>query len=156
MSAINRSLRTVTRTLRTPSRIALRAPLVFSATRAAGASRTSSATFKQFSTMSPLQSGAPPPPQAREYDPEIKDIASYVHNTPINSDLAVSSSFNLPGYTLANQVPLVRHREICFPRYLRMWSRRSALQRVHKAARPNRRGNCCSQRHEGSRNRFPA
>jgi 2-methylcitrate dehydratase len=40
--------------------------------------------------MSPLQSGAPPPPQAREYDPEIKDIASYVHNTPINSDLAVS------------------------------------------------------------------
>jgi len=39
--------------------------------------------------MSPLQSGAPPPPQAREYDPEIKDIASYVHNTPIVSDLAV-------------------------------------------------------------------
>lgn len=39
--------------------------------------------------MSPLQSGAPPPAQAREYDPEIKDIASYVHNTPIQSDLAV-------------------------------------------------------------------
>jgi hypothetical protein len=42
--------------------------------------------------MSPLQSGAPPPPQAREYDPEIKDIASYVHNTPITSDLAVRTS----------------------------------------------------------------
>jgi 2-methylcitrate dehydratase len=50
-----------------------------------------SSTFKQFSTMSPLQSGAPPPPQSREYDPEIKDIASYVHNTAINSDLAVSA-----------------------------------------------------------------
>jgi len=42
--------------------------------------------------MSPLQSGAPPPPQAREYDPEIKDIANYVHNTPINSDLAFDTA----------------------------------------------------------------
>ncbi|ESZ92392.1 2-methylcitrate dehydratase-like protein [Sclerotinia borealis F-4128] len=42
--------------------------------------------------MSPLQSGAPPPPQAREYDPEIKDIASYVHNTPIDSDLAFDTA----------------------------------------------------------------
>ncbi|RAL65929.1 hypothetical protein DID88_005591 [Monilinia fructigena] len=42
--------------------------------------------------MSPLQSGAPPPPQAREYDSEIKDIASYVHNTPINSDLAFDTA----------------------------------------------------------------
>ncbi len=41
--------------------------------------------------MSPLQSGAPATPQVREYDPEIKDIASYVHNTPIKSDLAVHS-----------------------------------------------------------------
>jgi 2-methylcitrate dehydratase len=50
--------------------------------------------------MAPLQSGAPPPPQAREYDPEIKDIASYVHHTPITSDLAVSFtvSLNYVGY----------------------------------------------------------
>lgn len=27
----------------------------------------------------------------REYDPEIKDMASYVHNYKIDSDLAVSS-----------------------------------------------------------------
>lgn len=40
--------------------------------------------------MSALRSGAPAPPQQREYDHEIKDIASYVHNTPIESDLAVS------------------------------------------------------------------
>jgi 2-methylcitrate dehydratase len=26
----------------------------------------------------------------REYDPEIKDIANYVANTPIDSELAVS------------------------------------------------------------------
>ena len=26
----------------------------------------------------------------REYDPEIKDMASYIHNTPIDSELAVS------------------------------------------------------------------
>lgn len=51
--------------------------------------------------MSPLQSSAPPSQQAREYDPEIKDIASYVHNTPINSDLAVS----FPGIRL--ETPLI-------------------------------------------------
>lgn len=54
--------------------------------------------------MSPLQSGAPPPPQAREYDPEIKDIASYVHNTPIDSDLAVSFTESLEGLT--NSLPV--------------------------------------------------
>jgi hypothetical protein len=32
------------------------------------------------------------PTEGREYDPEIKDIASYVHNTPIDSELAVSLS----------------------------------------------------------------
>ena len=25
----------------------------------------------------------------REYDPEIKDMADYIHNTPIDSELAV-------------------------------------------------------------------
>ncbi|TAQ89664.1 hypothetical protein B7494_g2038 [Chlorociboria aeruginascens] len=42
--------------------------------------------------MAPLQSGAPSPPQAREYDPEISDIASYVHNTAIDSDLAFDTA----------------------------------------------------------------
>lgn len=31
----------------------------------------------------------------REYDPEIKDMASYVHNYKIDSDLAVSYSCHL-------------------------------------------------------------
>jgi 2-methylcitrate dehydratase len=42
-----------------------------------------------FSTMSSLKSAAPPVQSKREYDPEIKDIASYIHNTSIDSELAV-------------------------------------------------------------------
>ena len=82
MSVFNRSFRTATRNLR-------RAPLSL-AQRATIQASQHTPTFRKFSVMPPLQSGAPPPPQAREYDPEIKDIANYVHNTPINSDLAVS------------------------------------------------------------------
>lgn len=97
MSAINRSVRTATRNLRLPARQsrALRAPLSLTQ-RAPIQASPRTPTSRQFSAMSPLQSGAPPPPQAREYDPEIKDIASYVHNTPINSDLAVSSAHFTP------------------------------------------------------------
>lgn len=32
------------------------------------------------------------PTEGREYDPEIKDIASYVHNTPIDSELAFDTA----------------------------------------------------------------
>jgi 2-methylcitrate dehydratase len=43
--------------------------------------------------MTSLKSGmAPPISGTREYDPEIKDIASYVHNTPIDSELAVGTT----------------------------------------------------------------
>lgn len=34
--------------------------------------------------------GGPPPAKAPEYDPEIKDMASYIHNYKIDSELAVS------------------------------------------------------------------
>jgi 2-methylcitrate dehydratase len=110
MSALNRGVRTATRNLRLPALQprALRAPLTI-ASRAKSGAPTRSATFKKFSTMSPLQSGAPPPPQAREYDPEIKDIASYVHHTPIESDLAVSFpevSLNDPADTLPSSTQL--------------------------------------------------
>lgn len=45
----------------------------------------------RFSTMAALRSSAPAAAAApREYDPEIKDIASYVHSYKIDSDLAVS------------------------------------------------------------------
>ena len=43
--------------------------------------------------MASLQSAAaatPSPSESKGYDPEIKDIADYVHNKPIDSELAVS------------------------------------------------------------------
>lgn len=42
--------------------------------------------------MASLQSAhAPAPAGNKAYDPEITDIANYVHNQKIDSDLAVSS-----------------------------------------------------------------
>jgi 2-methylcitrate dehydratase len=94
MSTLNRSVRTATRNLRLPAlrARALRAPLSSAARATTLVASVRGLSRKQFSTMSPLQSGAPPPLQARDYDPEIKDIASYVHNTPITSELAVSGA----------------------------------------------------------------
>lgn len=43
------------------------------------------------STMSTIQAPHSAVAGLREYDPEIKDVASYVHNYKIDSDLAVSS-----------------------------------------------------------------
>ena len=88
MSAINRTLRA-----------ALPAATRFTAPRLSTSVRSSIPAFKRtavkttaFSTMSNMQSAAGPVETVnpREYDPEIKDIASFVHNTPIDSDLAVS------------------------------------------------------------------
>jgi len=42
--------------------------------------------------MSSLKSAAPPVSGKREYDPEIKDIASYIHNTPVDSELAFDTA----------------------------------------------------------------
>lgn len=39
--------------------------------------------------MTSLKSAAPPVSGKREYDPEIKDIANYIHNVKIDSELAV-------------------------------------------------------------------
>ena len=44
----------------------------------------------KYSTTAPLNSLAPPPAGTREYDPEIKDMAQYIHHYKIDSDLAVS------------------------------------------------------------------
>ncbi len=56
-----------------------------------------SSPIRSLSVMLPRQSGAPAPPSAaRGYDPEILDIANFVHNTAIDSDLAVRGPFLLP------------------------------------------------------------
>ena len=51
--------------------------------------------------MSSLQSAAPIPAGAQKgYDPEIKDMADYIHNYKVDSDLAVCAQ-SLRGYFLA-------------------------------------------------------
>ncbi|KAI9934008.1 hypothetical protein ASPWEDRAFT_35988 [Aspergillus wentii DTO 134E9] len=46
----------------------------------------------RFSTMSSLQSAAPPAPADKSYDPEIKDMADYIHNYDVKSDLAYDTA----------------------------------------------------------------
>ncbi|KAL4945121.1 hypothetical protein BDV06DRAFT_185656 [Aspergillus oleicola] len=47
----------------------------------------------RFSTMSSLQSAAPIPAAAQKgYDPEIKDMADYIHNYKVDSDLAYDTA----------------------------------------------------------------
>lgn len=45
-----------------------------------------------FSTMPTLRSGAAVPAAAREFDPEITDVANYVHNVKVDSDLAFDTA----------------------------------------------------------------
>jgi len=93
MSSFSRNLcSTASRNLRQRSSVLSRAvrPIALRTPQSSPiASRTSSAAA--FSTMSSLKSAAPPVQSKREYDPEIKDIASYIHNTNIDSELAVRS-----------------------------------------------------------------
>jgi 2-methylcitrate dehydratase len=119
MSAINRGLRAASvQTLR----YARAAPAFkgnsFKAINTFSRSTPSAVKTTAFSTMSKLQSGAPPAPTTREYDPEIVDIASYVHNTPIESDLAVSGpeseTWPIGGIRLQNrQLSLKTHISSC-------------------------------------------
>lgn len=94
MSAVTRGLRTATKQLRIqPRGLRVASPLVArSGSASIGAARSATpASYSAFSTSTVRSSGAPVmPSQAREYDPEIKDIADYVANKPIDSELAVS------------------------------------------------------------------
>ncbi len=49
-------------------------------------------TNMAFSTKPALNYSQAPPAGPREYDPEIKDMANYIHSYKIDSDLAVSNS----------------------------------------------------------------
>lgn len=85
------------RTLALSSRISQAPALSRSLISSASALRTSSLSkssplnrqISKFSTMSPLQAA---PVLEREYDPEIKDMADYIHNYKVDSELAVRSS----------------------------------------------------------------
>ena len=58
----------------------------------------------RFSTMSPRQSTAPVVPGGKEYDPEIKDLADYIHKYNVDSDLAVRTKSS------PNPLPLLPDR----------------------------------------------
>jgi 2-methylcitrate dehydratase len=93
MSTVNRSLRSASKQLRVPSRsLRLAAPLPASVARAVPRSSAAiPSSYSCFST-SIARRSAPNMPAAstRDYDPEINDIADYVANKPIDSELAVS------------------------------------------------------------------
>lgn len=98
MSAVNRGLRQATRSLRLHRACPQSALRPLSALKNAAAPLSVAATHTRssFSTMASLQSAsaaAPSPSAGKGYDPEILDIASYVHNKPIDSELAVSGEF---------------------------------------------------------------
>lgn len=91
MSAFSRNLcSTASRTLRQRSSVISRAvrPIALRAVPTTSIAPRA-ATASSFSTMTSLKSAAPPVSGQREYDPEIKDIANYIHNVPIDSELAV-------------------------------------------------------------------
>ncbi|KAH7358382.1 2-methylcitrate dehydratase [Plectosphaerella cucumerina] len=97
MSAVNRSIRSASRTLRLqPRTLRLAAPLSSVASTSFSASAASAripSSSYNFSTTSARTSGAPTmSAEAREYDPEINDIASYVNNYKVDSDLAFDTA----------------------------------------------------------------
>ncbi|KAJ4147578.1 hypothetical protein LMH87_002090 [Akanthomyces muscarius] len=95
MSAVNRSLRSASKQLRLqPTRVLPCAAAIRSAS--VGALRIAGslpASRNTFSTSAARLSGAPNMTSgAREYDPEIKDIADFVANKPIDSELAFDTA----------------------------------------------------------------
>ncbi len=100
MSVANRSLRTLR--IQNPQRLAALAGAAARPSASFGAARCSaspslSSSTRTFSSSVAKQSGAPAmASSAREYDPEIKDIADYVANKPIDSELAVSCALSPP------------------------------------------------------------
>ncbi|OAA45030.1 2-methylcitrate dehydratase [Metarhizium rileyi] len=97
MSAVHRGLRIASKQLRV-SRLSSPACLTVGRSASVGAAARvlatpSSTPRSRFSTSASRHSGAPAmASQPREYDPEIKDIADYVANKTIDSDLAFDTA----------------------------------------------------------------
>lgn len=92
MSAVSRSLRTASKQLRfQPARLVANVSVRSASVGAARVTGSIYSARSNFSTSITRQSGAPNMASAaREYDPEVKDIADYVANKTIDSELAVS------------------------------------------------------------------
>ncbi|PNY25522.1 2-methylcitrate dehydratase [Tolypocladium capitatum] len=97
MSAASRSLRTASKHLRLQPRLQPRLAFAVGRSASFGGARRSTTPLcpasSSFSTSAARQSaGSAMASQPREYDPEIRDIADYVANKPIDSELAFDTA----------------------------------------------------------------
>ncbi|EMD69020.1 hypothetical protein COCSADRAFT_105062 [Bipolaris sorokiniana ND90Pr] len=94
MSAFSRNLcSTASRSLRSRASVVTRATRPIALRAFPSLPITSRAVAaSSFSTMTTLKSEVKQALAKREYDPEIKDMASYIHNTPIDSELAYDTA----------------------------------------------------------------
>jgi len=77
---------------------------------AAPSSRLSQRIAPAFSTMASLRSGAQADPKGpKEFDPEITEMANYIHNYSIKSDLAVSYVHHFEAEDILTTHCVVRH-----------------------------------------------
>lgn len=60
--------------------------------------RVATTSAPKFSTMAARQSAAPATPGDKPYDPEIQDMAKYIHEYNVDSDLAVSFAILLEAF----------------------------------------------------------
>ncbi|OCL01433.1 2-methylcitrate dehydratase [Glonium stellatum] len=94
MSAFSRNFcSTASRTIRQRASISCKAvrPITLTATARTPITQRA-AIAAPFSTMPTLRSGAAVPAAAREFDPEITDVANYVHNVKVDSELAFDTA----------------------------------------------------------------
>lgn len=90
--AARSALRTAARSSRTrvPAPLCASSPAVLNYPRASQPQRKQSLqSTRPFSTTMAARSGAPAPSGANPFDEPIQDMATYIHNYKIDSDLAV-------------------------------------------------------------------
>lgn len=114
--------------------------------------RTFSTTMVQASAGDAFASPAPP----AQYDQEIVDMASYIHNYNIDSELAVRCDDFFLIDSLLTHHPPDRYRSLRLPRHPRLRSQGPRIPPLHQAARSRRRGHHRPQWHKSSRHTLPA
>ena len=83
-------------------------------------------------TSSKLSAGIAEPAPARAYDDEVADMAKYIHNYDVKSDLAVCPSNETTTRTNA-YTNVDRHRPLCLPRHSWLRSQSSRVSPLHQA-----------------------
>ena len=95
-------------------------------------------THRQASTMAAAVSGATTTPTSGldQFDPEIKDIASYIHHYKIDSDLAVRES-DFQQLFIPIDPLIVRYSPLRLPRHHRLRSSSPHLPSMYRSPRSN-------------------